>query len=274
MALQWAVREMERRYRKLAAVGVRNLTQFNALLAEEPGRTMIDPKSGEEVPLTHLPYIVVVIDEMADLMMISSADVEESVMRLAQMARAVGIHLILATQRPSVDVITGTIKANFPSRIAFRVSQRVDSRTIIDQQGAEHLLGRGDMLLLPTGSSRVIRMHSGFITESEIERITSYLKRMAEPEYDNTVLEEPRETRGGVDESDRDTMYLDAVRTVILEGKCSITLLQRRLQLGYARAARIVDVMEQEGVVSPGEGSKPREVLVGPEYLETLGVGP
>jgi S-DNA-T family DNA segregation ATPase FtsK/SpoIIIE len=274
VALQWAVREMELRYRKLASVGMRNLAQYNALIAEEPDRVMEDPRGGEPIPLTHLPYIVIVIDEMADLMMVASADVEESVMRLAQMARAVGLHLILATQRPSVDVITGTIKANFPSRIAFRVSQRVDSRTIIDQQGAENLLGRGDMLLLPTGSSRVIRMHSGFITEPEIARITSYLKRMAEPRYDPSILEEPSESRAGGETGDRDEMFADAVRTVINEGKCSITLIQRRLQLGYARAARIVDMMEQEGVVSAGEGAKPREVLVGPEFLETLQARP
>jgi S-DNA-T family DNA segregation ATPase FtsK/SpoIIIE len=270
-ALKWAVREMEQRYHRLAAVGVRNIAQFNALVAEEPDRTMDDPKGGDPIRLSHLPYIVIVIDEMADLMMVSSADVEESVMRLAQMARAVGIHLILATQRPSVDVITGTIKANFPSRVAFRVSQRVDSRTIIDQQGAEHLLGRGDMLFLPTGSARVIRLHSGFITEPEINRISSFLKKMAKPVYDDTVLEDETESGGAVDNGERDEMYLEAVRTVINEGKCSITLLQRRLQLGYARAARIVDVMEREGVVSPGEGSKPREVLVGPEVLETIG---
>jgi S-DNA-T family DNA segregation ATPase FtsK/SpoIIIE len=169
-------------------------------------------------------------------------------------------------------VITGTIKANFPSRIAFRVSQRVDSRTIIDQQGAEHLLGRGDMLLLPSGSSRVIRMHSGYISEPEINRITSFLKRMSEPAYDETILEEPKVTGAGIDGGERDEMFLDAVRTVINEGKCSITLLQRRLQLGYARAARIVDMMEQEGVVSPGEGSKPRDVLVGQEFVDTLEV--
>ena len=271
-ALGWAVREMEKRYRKLAAVGVRNLAQFNTLLAEEPQRTMLDPKTGEEVPLTHLPYIVIVIDEMADLTMVAPNDVEESVMRLAQMARAVGIHLILATQRPSVDIITGTIKANFPSRIAFRVSQRVDSRTIIDQQGAENLLGRGDMLLLPSGSSRVIRMHSGYISEPEINRITSFLKRMSEPAYDERILEEPKEERSGIDGGDRDEMFVDAVRTVVNEGKCSITLIQRRLQLGYARAARIVDMMEQEGVVSPGEGSKPRDVLVGREFVDTLEV--
>jgi S-DNA-T family DNA segregation ATPase FtsK/SpoIIIE len=272
-ALQWAVREMEIRYRKLAAVGVRNIAQYNALIAEQPDCTMDNPKGGEPIPLRHLPYIVIVIDEMADLMMVSSADVEESVMRLAQMARAVGLHLILATQRPSVDVITGTIKANFPSRIAFRVSQRVDSRTIIDQQGAEHLLGRGDMLFLPTGSARVVRLHSGFITEAEINRISSSLKKMARPVYDESVLEEADESRGAVDNGERDEMYLEAVRTVINEGKCSITLIQRRLQLGYARAARIVDQMEQEGVVTPGEGSKPREVLVGPEILETIQAG-
>jgi S-DNA-T family DNA segregation ATPase FtsK/SpoIIIE len=268
-ALKWAVREMEQRYHKLASVGVRNLAQFNALIAEEPDRTMNHPKNGEPVQLERLPYIVIVIDEMADLMMISSADVEESVMRLAQMARAVGLHLILATQRPSVDVITGTIKANFPSRIAFRVSQRVDSRTIIDQQGAEHLLGRGDMLYLSAGSARLRRLHSGFITEPEINRLTSFLKRMAEPVYDESVLAEKEETRAGVENGEKDEVYWEAVRTVVNEGKCSITLIQRRLSLGYARAARIVDTMESEGVVGPGEGSKPREVLVGPEFLET-----
>ena len=167
-------------------------------------------------------------------------------------------------------MITGTIKANFPSRIAFRVSQRVDSRTIIDQQGAENLLGRGDMLLLPTGSSRVIRLHSGYITEPEINRITSFLKRMSEPDYDESVLEDAEETRGTAEVRERDAMFVDAVRTVVNEGKCSITLIQRRLQLGYARAARIVDMMEQEGIVSPGEGSKPREVLVGADFVDEL----
>jgi len=269
-ALQWAVREMERRYHQLAAVGVRNIAQFNALLEKEPGRTMDDPKGGDPIPLLPLPYIVIVIDEMADLMMVSSADVEESVMRLAQMARAVGIHLTLATQRPSVDVITGTIKANFPSRIAFRVSQRVDSRTIIDQNGAEQLLGRGDMLYLATGAPRLLRLHSGFITEPELNRLTAFLKKMARPEYDDTVLKEAEETRGGYEVGERDTMFVDAVRLVLQEGQCSITLIQRRLRLGYARAARIVDMMEQEGVVGPADGSKPRELLVGPDYLDRL----
>ncbi len=269
-ALQWAVREMEQRYHRLAALGVRNIAQFNAELEKDPGLTMEDPKGGEPIPLEPLPYIVIVIDEMADLMMVSSADVEESVMRLAQMARAVGIHLILATQRPSVDVITGTIKANFPSRIAFRVSQRVDSRTIIDQNGAEQLLGRGDMLYLATGAPRLLRLHSGFITEPELNRLTAFLKKMARPRYDETVLEEPDETRPGYEGGDRDVMFVDAVRLILQEGQCSITLIQRRLRLGYARAARIVDMMEQEGVVGPADGSKPRELLVGPDYLERL----
>jgi S-DNA-T family DNA segregation ATPase FtsK/SpoIIIE len=271
VSLQWAVREMERRYHMLAAVGVRNIAQFNELLEKEPGRTMETDQSDEPVPLKHLPYIVIVIDEMADLMMVSSADVEESIMRLAQMARAVGLHLILATQRPSVDVITGTIKANFPSRIAFRVSQRVDSRTIIDQNGAEQLLGRGDMLYLPTGSARLTRLHSCFINEGEINRLTAFLKKMAKPIFDESVLKDPEEaSRGGYDGGERDTMFVEAVRLVLQEGQCSITLIQRRLRLGYARAARIVDMMEQEGVVGPADGSKPRELLVGPEYLESL----
>jgi S-DNA-T family DNA segregation ATPase FtsK/SpoIIIE len=269
-ALKWACREMEQRYRKLAAVGVRNINQFNKLMADEPDRTMEDPKTGDPAELESLPHIVIVIDELADLMMISAADVEESIMRLAQMARAVGLHLIIATQRPSVDVITGTIKANFPSRIAFRVSQRVDSRTIIDQQGAEHLLGRGDMLYLPPGSSRLLRLHGGLITEPELNRITTYIKKMADPIYDDSVLRDPEEQSESIEEADRDEMYFRAVRTVIQEGKCSITLIQRRLQLGYARAARIVDMMEREGVVSPGEGSKPREILVGPDFVESL----
>ncbi len=270
VALKWAVREMEQRYKKLASVGVRNIEQFNALLLQEPGRAMRDERTGDQVPLAHLPYIVIVIDEMADLMMVSSADVEESVMRIAQMARAVGIHLILATQRPSVDVITGTIKANFPARIAYRVSQRVDSRTIIDQGGAEQLLGRGDMLFLPSGSARLVRLHGGYVTEAELNRITAFLKKQAKPVYDENVLREPEEQRHGYDGGERDTMFLDAVRMILQEGQCSITLIQRRLRLGYARAARIVDMMEQEGVIGPADGSKPREVLVGPEILETL----
>jgi S-DNA-T family DNA segregation ATPase FtsK/SpoIIIE len=273
-ALKWAVREMESRYRQLAAVGVRNIDQFNELLEEEPDRATAESADGEMVELRHLPFIVIVIDEMADLMMVTAADVEESIMRLAQMARAVGIHLLLATQRPSVDVITGTIKANFPSRIAFRVSQRVDSRTIIDQMGAEQLLGKGDMLFLPPGSARLTRLHGGYITEPELNRITAFLKKQAKPSYDDSVLKEPEEERGGYANGERDLMFVEAVRTVLQEGQCSITLIQRRLRLGYARAARIVDMMEQEGIVGPADGSKPREVMVGPEILETLEAAP
>ena len=263
---------MEQRYKKLASVGVRNIEQFNQALVDQPGRTLKDEKSGEVKALHNLPYIVIVIDEMADLMMVSSADVEESIMRLAQMARAVGIHLILATQRPSVDVITGTIKANFPARIAFRVSQRVDSRTIIDQQGAEHLIGRGDMLFLPSGAGRLLRLHSGYITENELNRIVAFLKKQAKPVYDESVLKDPDEGQGSAfDPGERDTLYIDAVKLVLQEGMCSITLIQRRMRLGYARSARIVDTMEQEGIVGPADGSKPRELLVGAEILETLG---
>ena len=261
---------MESRYRRLASVGVRNLTQFNNCLEENPDQTMEDPKGGDPIPLVAMPYIVIVIDELADLMLIAAADVEESIMRLAQMARAVGIHLMIATQRPSVDVITGTIKANFPSRIAFRVSQRVDSRTIIDRQGAEHLLGRGDMLFIPPGSSRLLRVHGGLITEAELNRVTAYIKKMGDPVYDETILREGEESPESFTEAARDEMYSRAVRTVIQEGKCSITLIQRRLQLGYARAARIVDMMESDGVVGVGEGSKPREILVGPEFMQNL----
>ncbi len=231
---------------------------------------MLEERTGEEIPLEHLPYIVIVIDEMADLMMVSSADVEESVMRLAQMARAVGIHLVLATQRPSVDVITGTIKANFPSRISFRVSQRVDSRTIIDRQGAEHLLGRGDMLFLPPGSARLIRIHGGFITEAELSRITAFLKKTSKPVYDETVLKEPVEERSGSTDEERDDFFIKAVEVALQEGQCSITMIQRRLRLGYARAARIVDAMEQAGIVGPADGARPRAMLVGPDILEQL----
>ena len=270
-ALKWAVREMESRYRRLASVGVRNITQFNEVLKEEPGRTMTNERTGEEIPLEHLPYLVIVIDEMADLMMVSSADVEESIMRLAQMARAVGIHLILATQRPSVDVITGVIKANFPCRIAFRVSQRVDSRTIIDQQGAEYLLGRGDMLFIPPQSSRMIRLHGAYMTEAELNRIITFLKRAGRPAYDESVLDDtPEGAPPGYEGGELDEKFYDAVRLVLDEGQCSITMIQRRLKLGYARAARVVDSMEQAGIVSRGEGAKPREVLVGPEILATF----
>jgi S-DNA-T family DNA segregation ATPase FtsK/SpoIIIE len=269
-ALKWAVREMEIRYRKLASVGVRNLEQFNDLMEKEPDHTM-ENDCGDSIPLKKMPFIVVVIDEMADLMMVAGADVEESIMRLAQMARAVGIHLILATQRPSVDVITGTIKANFPSRIAFRVSQRVDSRTIIDQNGAHQLLGRGDMLFLASGASRLVRLHSGFFTEDEVHRIVEFLKTIADPEYDDSVLAEPEEARGpGGVPIETDPMFIEALRLILQEETCSITLIQRRLRLGYARAARLVDSMEQQGLVGKADGAKPREILIDQDYLDSM----
>jgi len=269
VALKWAVREMETRYKTLATTGVRNIEQFNALLARDPGRTKRNEKTGVEEVLTPLPYIVVVIDELADLMMVASIEVEESITRLAQMARAVGIHLVLATQRPSVDVITGIIKANFPARIGFRVSQKVDSRTILDTGGAEALLGHGDMLFLPPGSSRLLRVHGALITEAEAHRVVHFLKEQGRPAYNTSVLKETEEERESSD-FEKDEMYDQAVRLVVATGQASISHLQRRLRLGYARAARIVDMMEDEGIIGPGDGAKPRDVLVGSEFLERL----
>ena len=271
-ALKWAVREMENRYKLLAGTAVRSIDQYNALLRKDTKRTRRNEKTGVEEPLKPLPYIVVVVDELADLMMVASADVEMSICRLAQMARAVGIHLILATQRPSVDVITGLIKANLPARIAYRVSQRVDSRTILDANGAEQLLGHGDMLFLPPGSSRLVRLHGAYVSEAETVRIIEFLKKQARPAYDESVTKDTEEekTESGY-EGDKDDMYDKAVDLVVHSGQASISHLQRRLRLGYARAARIIDMMEAEGVVGPGDGAKPREVLVTPEFLAPAG---
>ncbi len=265
-ALHWAVREMERRYKVLAQEGVRNIDQFNQLIDEGECRQ-------EEEELERLPYIVIIVDELADLMMSAGKEVEISVTRLAQMARAVGIHLILATQRPSVDVLTGLIKANFPCRISFRVSSKVDSRTILDANGAERLLGRGDMLFLSPETARPIRIHGGFISEKEIESITKFLKRQAEPVYEEQVLEgEPGEDADAlIDVGDlEDKLYDEAARFVVEAGRASTSLLQRRFRIGYGRAARLLDMMEHEGLVGPSEGSKPREVLVPPGYFEEV----
>ncbi len=273
-ALKWATKEMEDRYRKLAMLYARNIEQFNQKVKLEGRIKMLDESTKQEVELKPLPYIVIVIDELADLMIVSSIDVEESIMRLAQMARAVGIHLILATQRPSVDVITGIIKANFPARIAFRVSQKVDSRTIIDQNGAEQLLGMGDMLFLLPSSTRLIRLHGGLITEQESRKISDFLKTQGQPSYNNDVLKYDAEEETGAERADfvfeKDPLYKDAVRLVVTEGQASISHLQRRMRLGYARAARIIDMMEEDGIVGPPDGSKPRDVLVGIEYLNDL----
>jgi S-DNA-T family DNA segregation ATPase FtsK/SpoIIIE len=265
-ALRWAVREMEERYKTLAAVGVRNIDQYNrnirAALAE--GQT---PDDGAEMKT--LPFIVVVIDELADLMMVASNEVEESIARLAQMARAVGIHLILATQRPSVDVITGLIKANLPARIAFRVASKIDSRTILDGNGAEQLLGKGDMLFLPPASSRFIRVHAPYISEQESARLASFLRKQGKPVYDETITAEDKSILDGI-EMDKDDLYDEAARIVVQSGQASISYLQRKLRIGFSRAARLVDMMEMEGLVSPAAGGKPREVLVDKGYFEEV----
>jgi S-DNA-T family DNA segregation ATPase FtsK/SpoIIIE len=275
-ALRNAVLEMERRLRLLAEYGVRNIDQFNKKvrkLQEEPRNLFPDQEETQE-DLKPLPYILILIDELADLMMLEGRNVEESVTRLAQMARAVGMHLVLATQRPSVDVITGLIKANFPARISFRVATRVDSRTILDVMGAEHLLGKGDMLFLPPGSSRLTRVHGAFVTETEINRVTDFWKHQASPEYDQSFLVAPPadESAGeGEPASDeQDPMYDEAVRLVLQMGKASTSTLQRHLRLGYGRAARILDMMQRDGIIGAPDGSKPREVLKRPDWLREI----
>jgi len=265
-ALTWAVREMEERYKTLAAEGVRNIEQYNRnirMVLEETGNKDADaPKP--------LPFVVVVIDELADLMMVASNEVEESIARLAQMARAVGIHLILATQRPSVDVITGLIKANLPSRISFRVSSKIDSRTILDGNGAEQLLGKGDMLFLPPASSRCIRLHGPYISEQESARLASFLRKQGKPIFDESIT--AGEEKGGAEgvQFEKDELYDEAARIVVASGQVSISYLQRKLRIGFSRAARLVDMMEAEGLVSPGAGGKPREVLVDRGYFEEV----
>ncbi len=263
-ALGWAVREMEERYKTLAAEGVRNIEQFNRNVRQALAEKTDDDVEERAV----LPYIVVVIDELADLMMVASNEVEESIARLAQMARAVGIHLILATQRPSVDVITGLIKANLPARISFRVSSKVDSRTILDGNGAEQLLGKGDMLLLPPASSRLIRLHGPYISEQESGRLASFLRKQGKPAYDETIT--AGEKTSGSIEFEKDDLYDEAARIVVGSGQASISYLQRRLRIGFSRAARLVDMMEAEGLVSPAAGGKPREVLVDKGYFEEV----
>jgi S-DNA-T family DNA segregation ATPase FtsK/SpoIIIE len=263
--LKWTVGEMEKRIRKLASEGVRNIEQYNNIIRAEKGTP---PEPGEE-PLKPLHYIVVIIDELADLMMVSSHEVEESITRLAQMARAVGIHLILATQRPSVDVLTGLIKANFPSRISFKVSARVDSRTILDSIGAEHLLGKGDMLFVPPSSGRLTRIHGAYVTEKEIARLTEFLRTTGRPAYDETVGKPERSTEAAEVE-DKDELFDEAVRFVVQSGQASTSMLQRRFRIGFSRAGRLIDVMEQDGIIGPAEGSKSREILVASDYYEQV----
>jgi S-DNA-T family DNA segregation ATPase FtsK/SpoIIIE len=271
-ALRNAVLEMERRLKLLASQGVRNIEQYNRKvrqLADGP-RSLFEDDEAVEEELEEIPYILIVIDELADLMMLERGPVEETVTRLAQMARAVGMHLVLATQRPSVDVITGLIKANFPSRISFRVATRVDSRTVLDVMGAEHLLGKGDMLFLPPGSSRLVRVHASYVSEAETNRVVEFWKRQATPEYDQSFLiAPPSDEDEDVLEEDtpEDAMYQEAVRVVCEMGKASTSTLQRRLRLGYGRAARILDMMQRDGIIGPPDGSRPRDVLKRPDWL-------
>ncbi len=273
LVLRWATDEMEIRYRLMAEKGVRNIDRYNQKVEKElkEGRKRgdnllieiegLESRTGEN--LSTLPYIIIVIDELADLMVVSARDVEASLTRLAQMARAAGIHLLLATQRPSVDVLTGVIKANFPTRISFQVSSKTDSRTILDANGAEHLLGAGDMLFLPPGTSRLVRVHGAYISEVEILRIVEFWKKQGKPDYDQSILQRKEETaEAGAEEYDE--MYDQAVAIVTESRQASISMVQRKLRVGYNRAARMIEKMEQEGVVGPADGSKPREVYAKP----------
>jgi len=273
--LRRATFEMEERLKKLAEHGVRNIEQYNNIFAPDSTMNLFDNDGKPERPL---PYIVIIIDELADLMMVEPQGVEESITRLAQMARAVGIHLILATQRPSVDVITGLIKANLPARISFRVASKVDSRTILDANGAEALLGRGDMLFLPPASSRLQRLHGPLVTEQEITKVVDFWKSQSQPQYNEEFLKPVKDREaddlGEADDEEEtaelDAVYDDAVRIVVESGKASTSLLQRRLRLGYGRAARLIDMMQKDGIVSAPDGSRPREVLKRPEWLREV----
>src|SRR5256712_4022171 len=262
-ALKWAVTEMEARYKKLANRGVRNLEVYNEHKKQLPIPGFSDESSDAGGDRERLPYIVIVIDELADLMMTAPREVDESITRLAQIARAVGIHLILATQRPSVDVITGLIKANFPARISFRVASKVDLRTILHSNGAETLLGRGDMLFLPPGSARLTRVHGPLVTEEEVVQVVEFLKKQGKPAYNERILESPEE-RMETEETDGevDELYEEARRIVFEMGKASTSVLQRRLRIGYGRAASLLDAMERDGLIGPPDGTKPRELLV------------
>jgi len=273
-ALRNAVLEMERRLKVLAEKGVRNIDQYNKLF--DNSGSLFDEGGDDARPL---PYIVIIIDELADLMMLDGQNVEASITRLAQMARAVGIHLVLATQRPSVDVITGLIKANFPARISFRVATKVDSRTILDSNGAEALLGRGDMLYLPNGSARVHRVHAPLVTEKEIAAVVEFWRSQGTAQYQEQFLQAPRDEGdsggGGADGSgsggdENDELYQDAVRIVLEYGKASTSLLQRRLRIGYGRAAHLIDLMERDGIVGAADGPKPRELLKRPDWLSEV----
>jgi S-DNA-T family DNA segregation ATPase FtsK/SpoIIIE len=269
-ALKWAVNEMERRYKLLAEHKVRDIKTYNSMIQS---KTVTIPDE-EGIEHQHengaMPYIVIVIDELADLMMVAARDVEGLIVRLAQKARAVGIHLVLATQRPSVDVITGLIKANVPARIAFTVASQIDSRTILDQVGAEKLLGQGDMLMLTAAMPKPKRIQGAWVTDEEVLKITDHLRQQSGPQYNDEVVSQPVQLngKGGVvmdfdsGNNGNDDMFQDAVRVVIESGKASASLLQRRLRVGYARAARLVEEMEEQGIIGPADGARPRDVLV------------
>ena len=281
-ALKWAVDEMEGRYRLLSEwPGVRNIEQYNAAIKDPEAVAEVREKLGEKLKMEEgavspMPYIVIVIDELADLMMTAPRDIEESVARLAQKARAVGIHLILATQRPSVDVITGTIKANLPCRIAFTTRTKIDSRTILDSIGAEALLGQGDMLFLAPGTSTLMRVHCGFIGGDETREICKFLKKQGKPLYDATVTAERDAAAGDgpgarASSDDADPMYDQAARLVVRERMASISFLQRRLEIGFSRAGKLIDMMQRDGIVGPPSGgSKSRDVLMPPDYFEEV----
>ena len=281
LALKWAVSEMETRYRAMSLLGVRSIESYNQRVAElkqdglrishrvQTGfdKTTREPTyEDQEVEPQHLPYIVIVVDEMADLMLVAGRDIEAAIQRLAQMARAAGIHLIMATQRPSVDVITGTIKANFPTRISFQVTSKIDSRTILGEAGAEQLVGQGDMLYM-AGGGRISRVHGPFVSDSEVEQVVQFLKAQGEPEYMDSITEIEEEEFALSSPSDEsgnaDALYDQAVALVLRERKVSISFIQRHLQIGYNRSARLVERMESEGVVSPSNHQGKREVLAG-----------
>jgi DNA segregation ATPase FtsK/SpoIIIE, S-DNA-T family len=253
--LRWIVGKMDERYKALQLKQVRNIEGYNKAVPPEE----------------KLPYWVVVVDELADLMMVSAGEVQTSLVRLAQIARAVGIHLIIATQRPSVDVVTGLIKANFPTRIAFQVASKVDSRTVLDGNGAEQLLGRGDMIYVPPGANKQLRVHGAWVSDDEVKAVCEFLRTQGTAVYEEIVLPTEADAAEGGDAADRDDLYWDAVHLVIGQRQGSISFLQRRMRLGYPKAARFIDMMEQDRVLGPGDGAKPREVLVGPEYLAKRG---
>jgi S-DNA-T family DNA segregation ATPase FtsK/SpoIIIE len=266
VALKWAVAEMERRYELLTLSGVRSIERYNQLVTKSKVRrpkpaSSPPERESDEAEDKPLPYLVLIIDELADLMMIASREVEESIIRLAQMARAAGIHLVLATQRPSVDVLTGIIKANIPARISFQVSSRTDSRTILDANGAEALLGAGDMLILPPGTAKMQRIHGAYASETEIKRITDFLRKQRKPDYDDTILNYQDKVEDFAADDEIDEKYEDAVQLVMETRHASISMLQRRLRVGYNRAARMIEMMERQGLVSGSDGVKPREVL-------------